>query len=102
MTKKKTSAQGTKSNAAGRATAVEAAPASKVANAVEPPSASELQLRSYEHAIQLFSQRKLPEARARFLEAVKGPAASISDKARTYTLHAAALLFMTEPLQERR
>lgn len=84
MTKKKTSAQGTKSNAAGRATAVEAAPASKVANAVEPPSASELQLRSYEHAIQLFSQRKLPEARARFLEAVKGPAASISDKARTY------------------
>jgi tetratricopeptide (TPR) repeat protein len=89
MTKKKTSAQGTKSNAAPQAAAVQAigaqaAPASKVADAIEPPSASELQLKSYEHAIQLFSQRKLPEARARFLEAVKGPAASISDKARTY------------------
>jgi len=84
MTRKKTSAQGTKSNAGPRAAAVQASPASKVAAAVEPPSASELQLKIYEHAIRLFSQRKLPEARDRFLEAAKGPAASISDKARTY------------------
>lgn len=63
---------------------MQAAPASKVAAGTEPPSASELQLKIYEHAIQLFSQRKLFEARDLFLEAVKGPAAAISDKARTY------------------
>jgi tetratricopeptide (TPR) repeat protein len=84
MTRKKTSAQGTKNNAAPRAAAKKASPASKVAGAIEPPSAAALQLKIYEHAIQLFSQRKLPEARDRFLEAVKGPAAPIADKARTY------------------
>jgi tetratricopeptide (TPR) repeat protein len=43
-----------------------------------------MQLKVYEHAIRLFSQRKLGEARERFLEAAKGPAAQISDKARSY------------------
>ncbi len=52
--------------------------------AVEQPSASAVQLKVYELAVQLFSQRKLAEARDRFLEAVNGPAAHISDKARSY------------------
>jgi tetratricopeptide (TPR) repeat protein len=51
---------------------------------VEGPGPLELQLKSYEHAVRLFSQRKLPEARDRFLDAAKGPAAHISDKARSY------------------
>ncbi len=99
MTKKKISAPVTKrgtapqaaagktaagKTAAGKTAPAKAAPAGRVARAIEPPSASALQLKSYEHAIQLFSQRKLPEARDRFLEAVKGPAAPISDKARIY------------------
>ncbi|HWF11076.1 MAG TPA: hypothetical protein VG297_21555 [Bryobacteraceae bacterium] len=48
------------------------------------PSASELQLKAYEQAVQLFSVRKLKEARERFVEAAKGPAHHISDKARSY------------------
>jgi tetratricopeptide (TPR) repeat protein len=51
---------------------------------VEGPSAAELQLKSYEHAVRLFAQRRLDEARDRFLESAKGPAAHISDKARSY------------------
>lgn len=73
MTKKKLSAPGTKNITA-----------SSSAAANDPPSASEVQLRIYEHAIQLFSQRRLAEARDRFLEVVKGPAPHISDKARSY------------------
>ena len=48
------------------------------------PSGNEIQLKTYEQAIKLFSQRRLAEARERFLEAAKGPAAQISDKARSY------------------
>jgi len=51
---------------------------------IEPPSASEVQLKIYEQAVQLFSQRKLAEALDRFLEVAKGPAPHISDKARSY------------------
>ncbi len=54
------------------------------AAAVEGPSASETQLKTYEHAVQLFSQRKLAEARESFAEAAKGPAPHIADKARSY------------------
>lgn len=50
----------------------------------EPPSPFEVQLKIYEQAVQLFSQRKLAEARDRFLEVAKGPAPHISDKARSY------------------
>ncbi len=70
MTRKKTSTPETKRTAA--------------ATSLEPPSASALQLKSYELAVQLFSQAKLAEARDRFLEAAKGPGAHISDKARSY------------------
>jgi tetratricopeptide (TPR) repeat protein len=48
------------------------------------PSEYDLQLKTYEEAIRLFSQRKLSEARDCFIEAAKGPAAQISDKARSY------------------
>jgi tetratricopeptide (TPR) repeat protein len=79
MIKKKTPAAGMKDAApAGSALA------NKVATLVEPPSASEVQLKIYEHAVQLFSQRKLTEAREQFLEVTKGPAPHISDKARSY------------------
>jgi hypothetical protein len=77
MTKKKTSVPGTKNTIAPESTA-------NRANAVEPPSASEVQLKIYELGVQLFSQRKLAEARDRFLEVAKGPAQHISDKARCY------------------
>ncbi len=66
------------------------APVSKLAAvnrttaAVGGPSAAEVQLKTYEQAVQLFSQRKFAEARDRFLEVVKGPAPHISDKARSY------------------
>jgi hypothetical protein len=59
-------------------------PAKKTAAVVEPPSAFEVQLKNYEQAVQLFSQRKLAEARVRFIEVAKGPAPHISDKARSY------------------
>lgn len=59
-------------------------PARKAAAVVEPPSAFEVQLKVYEQAIQLFSLRKMAEARVRFLEAAKGPAPHISDRARSY------------------
>ena len=71
MTKKKTSVTAAKSTIASKA-------------APEPPNAVEVQLKIYENAVQLFSQRKLVEARLRFLEVVKGPAPHISDKARSY------------------
>ncbi len=58
--------------------------AKKTVTAVEPPNASEVQLKTYEHAVQLFAQRKLAEAMERFLEVAKGPAPHISDKARSY------------------
>ena len=81
MTKKKISAAGTKSSTSA------AAPARSVADgklAVEAPSASELQLKLYESAVQLFAQRRLGEARDQFLEVARGPAPHISDKARSY------------------
>lgn len=55
-----------------------------VAAASQPPNASHIQLKTYEGAIQLFAQRRLAEAREAFLEAAKGPAHHISDKARSY------------------
>jgi tetratricopeptide (TPR) repeat protein len=79
MTKKKTSAAGTKDAPVSRN-----AGGVKTANGPEPPSPTEVQLRIYEHAVQLFSQRKLTEALDRFLEVAKGPAPHISDKARSY------------------
>ena len=78
MTKKKTIAPAKKSAPAPESVA------SNSAAVVEGPSASEAQLKTYEHAVQLFSQRKLAEARDRFLEVAKGPAPHISDKARSY------------------
>jgi hypothetical protein len=97
--KKKTSAVAVKSKTAARnppaktppvktspakTVPVKTAPAKKAVAVVEPPSAFEVQLKVYEQAIQLFSQRKLAEARVRFLEAAKGPAPHISDRARSY------------------
>jgi tetratricopeptide (TPR) repeat protein len=82
MTKKKTSVSATKSTAVPSASASRSASGSN--RAIEPPSAMEVQLKIYENAVQLFSQRKLVEARLRFLEVVKGPAPHISDKARSY------------------
>jgi tetratricopeptide (TPR) repeat protein len=53
-------------------------------SAAEGPNPAKVQLRTYEQAIQLFSQRKLAEARTRFREVAKGPAPHIADKARSY------------------
>lgn len=79
MTRKKTTITESKkiAPAAGSATG-------KTASAVSQLSGDALQLKIFEVALQLFSQRKLPEARERFVEATKGPASHISDKARAY------------------
>ena len=55
-----------------------------VSTANETPDASVLQLRTYELGVQIFSQRRFTEARERFLEAARGPASHVSDKARSY------------------
>jgi len=80
MTKKKTSSPVKTSVPVTKNAAV----VKKTATAVEPPNASAIQLKNYEQAVQLFAQRKLTEARERFLEVAKGPAPQISDKARSY------------------
>lgn len=79
MIKKKPAAPVKKSAPAPRS-----APANKPAAAVPGPRAYDAQLRAYEEAVRLFSQRALAEARERFVEAAKGPAPHISDKARSY------------------
>jgi Flp pilus assembly protein TadD len=76
-TRKKTGVTVTKAPAAPR-TAV----AAKLA--VEPPSPLELQLKTWEQAVQLFTARHFGDACERFREAAKGPAAHIADKARSY------------------
>jgi len=79
MTKKKPAAPAAKTISASKPAAVR-----KAVPLMQGPSASELQLRAWEHAIQLFSERKLKDAHVGFLEAAKGPAHHISDKARSY------------------
>ena len=51
------------------------------ARAITP---SEKQLKAWEHAMQLFTQRKFIEACSAFRDAAAGPAAHIADKARSY------------------
>ncbi|MDP9055572.1 MAG: hypothetical protein M3N93_14925 [Acidobacteriota bacterium] len=83
MTKKKTTAA-----VAGSATSLASSARNaggKMASAAETPSAFELQLKLYETAVHLFAQRKLGEARDRFIEVTRGPAPHIADKARAYT-----------------
>jgi tetratricopeptide (TPR) repeat protein len=79
MTKKKPSVTGTKTILTSNV-----AEAGKKTTTIEPPTPYEVQLKIYEHAVQLFSQRKLTEARDCFLESAKGPAHHVSDKARSY------------------
>ncbi|HTA44196.1 MAG TPA: hypothetical protein VK789_17225 [Bryobacteraceae bacterium] len=79
MTRKKTSITEPKKTAPAQSGST-----GKTAAAVGPLSGDALQLKTFELAIQLFSQRKLAEARERFVEATKGPAAHISDKARAF------------------
>jgi tetratricopeptide (TPR) repeat protein len=88
MTKKnlpapaKKTAQTAPSKVATRTAA--SAPSRKAVVVDEGPSPAQLQLKTFEHAVRLFSQRKLAEARDRFVESAKGPAAHIADKARSY------------------
>jgi tetratricopeptide (TPR) repeat protein len=78
-TRKKTTVGGTKAPAA----VPKASLAIPVATA-EPMSLSARQLKTWEQAVQLFTRRQFAEACERFREAAKGPAAHISDKARSY------------------
>ena len=50
----------------------------------EAPSAADAQLKQYEQAVRLFAQRKFADAGSAFLQAAKGPAPHIADKARSY------------------
>jgi tetratricopeptide (TPR) repeat protein len=52
--------------------------------APEPLTPAKIQLKTYEEAVGLFSQRKLREALDRFREAAKGPDSHVADKARSY------------------
>ena len=47
-------------------------------------AALQAQMKQWEEAVKLFSQKKFAQARARFTEAAAGPAAHIADKARSY------------------
>jgi tetratricopeptide (TPR) repeat protein len=76
-TRKKTVAAEKKAPAARKAPAAVKAPP-------EPPSPLERQLKTWEHAVRLFTARRFAEACERFQEAAKGPAAHIADKARSY------------------
>ena len=76
-TRKKTGVTGTKAAGAPRGAVL-----AKLA--ADPPSPLELQLKTWEQAVQLFTARHFAEACERFREAAKGPAAHIADKARSY------------------
>jgi tetratricopeptide (TPR) repeat protein len=79
MTRKKTGATGMKSagsNGSGSG--------SERTSPAAGPTPAELQLKLYEQAVRLFTERRLEEACAAFLEAAKGPAPHIADKARSY------------------
>ena len=80
-TKKKTTVTVTKTPAASQGTA-------GAENKVSPPEVSvsptARQLQIWEQAVQLFTQRRFAEACDRFRDTAKGPAAHISDKARSY------------------
>jgi Tfp pilus assembly protein PilF len=54
------------------------------AAATQARAALQLQMKQWEEAVQLFSQKKFSAAHARFAEAASGPAAHIADKARSY------------------
>jgi tetratricopeptide (TPR) repeat protein len=83
-TKKKETVVETRSTTGGKTTLAKPEAKAKLPAAPAAPSGHDVQLKNYEQAIKLFSQRKLAEARELFLEAAKGPAAQISDKARSY------------------
>jgi len=51
---------------------------------VQARAALQTQMKQWEEAVRLFSQKKFAPAHARFAEAAGGPAAHIADKARSY------------------
>jgi tetratricopeptide (TPR) repeat protein len=65
--------------------------------AAEAPSPAKIQLKTYEQAVGLFSQRNLPEALERFTEAAKGPDAPVADKARSYAQVCERRMVSAEP-----
>jgi hypothetical protein len=60
------------------------AKAQSIAEKGPPPRAADLQLRTWEAAVQLFSRRSYTEAAPLFREAARGPAVHVADKARSY------------------
>ncbi len=54
------------------------------AAATQARAALQTQMKQWEQAVQLFSQKKFAQAQTRFNEAAGGPAAHIADKARSY------------------
>jgi len=77
MTKKKTAVTGARASAAPKAAATKTA----VQEAVSPVA---LQLKKWDEAVRLFTQRSFEEACARFREVAKGPDSQVADKARSY------------------
>ncbi|MDE3194705.1 MAG: hypothetical protein KGN84_00050 [Acidobacteriota bacterium] len=80
MIKKKTTATGKSAVAPQSAAKV---PATRTAGA-KTISAAEKQLKAWEQAMQMFTQRKFADAATAFREAAAGPASHIADKARSY------------------
>jgi tetratricopeptide (TPR) repeat protein len=76
---KKTTVTGTSNKAASKGRA-----AVKETMAENGPVAPAVQLKMFEQAVALFSQRKFSEALICFQDSVKGPARDIADKARSY------------------
>jgi hypothetical protein len=49
-----------------------------------PPRAADIQLKTWDAAVQLFSRRSYAEAASLFRQATQGPAVHVADKARSY------------------
>lgn len=67
------------------------------ASPVEKPSPTQLQVKAYEEAVQLFGARKYRDAKAAFEKVAGGPDAPVADKARTYAQVCARRMDSAEP-----
>ena len=76
--------QPTKPAAPVKSAAEVRAAAAVEAAVVQTRAALQTQMKQWEEAVGLFSQKKFAPAHARFVEAASGPAAHIADKARSY------------------
>jgi hypothetical protein len=64
--------------------AAPAVPTPVVVKTAEPPTPAQLQLQSFDRGVRAFSAQQWAEAKAALMEAEKGPASHVADRARGY------------------